>query len=137
MKDADTLFDESGNIFNEWGLSEIPFTESAVDLGQNQLRRVFTGRETELRQVFNLVRGRDRKRIFIYGWIGIRFYFQMKALPLKIWKGSMQKNSVKFYRSWKGLFNEICCAVCLQNKQQNLRHPPSFFIKKISRKSNS
>lgn len=71
MKNADDLFDESGDIFNEWGLSEIPFTESAGELKQNQLRNVFTGRESELRQVFRLVRGRDRKRIFVYGWIGV------------------------------------------------------------------
>lgn len=71
MKNADDLFDESGAIFDKWGLSEIPFTESAGELGQNQLRNVFTGREAELSQVFRLVRGRDRKRIFVYGWIGV------------------------------------------------------------------
>jgi hypothetical protein len=71
MNEADALWDESGVIFHEWGLSEIPFTESATELGQRQLREVFTGRKAELRQVFNLIRGHDRKRIFIYGWIGI------------------------------------------------------------------
>lgn len=71
MSTADDLWAQSGDIFNAWGLSEIPFTESAVELGQKQLRQLFTGRENELRQVFNLVRGRERKRIFVYGWVGI------------------------------------------------------------------
>lgn len=71
MSEADRIFEELGNTLSRWGLSEIPFTESASFLRQSQLRDVFTGREQELRDVLALFQGRDRKRIFTYGWVGI------------------------------------------------------------------
>jgi hypothetical protein len=71
MSEADRIFDELGNTLSRWGLTEIPFTESATFLRQSQLRDVFTGRSQELRDVLALFQGRDRKRIFVYGWVGI------------------------------------------------------------------
>jgi len=71
MNETDRLWSQLSDIFSKWGLSEIPFSESASSLRQTQLREVFTGRTQELREVFNLLRGRERKRIFVYGWVGI------------------------------------------------------------------
>ena len=71
MTTADDLLNQSFSNVRRLGLREIPFTESPIDLQGETLRRVFTGRETELRQVFNLFQSRDRRRIFVYGRIGI------------------------------------------------------------------
>ena len=70
MSEADKLWDETGDIFSSWNLQEIPFSESASSLRSN-LDKVFTGRTTELRQIFNLLQGRERKRILVYGSVGI------------------------------------------------------------------
>jgi len=71
MSEADRIFDELTNTLSRWGLEEIPFTESASSLGLSQLREVFTGRTQELREVLTLFQGRERKRILVYGWVGI------------------------------------------------------------------
>lgn len=72
MTTADDIFDQSFNNVQRLGLSQIPFTESPSDLITSQtLQYVFTGRETELRQVFNLFQSRERRRILVYGRIGI------------------------------------------------------------------
>lgn len=71
MSEADRIFDELSNTLSRWGLDEIPFTESASSLGISQLREVFTGRTEELREVLTLFQGRERKRILVYGWVGI------------------------------------------------------------------
>ena len=71
MSEADQIFDELVNTLSRWGLDEIPFTESASSLGISQLREVFTGRTEELREVLTLFQGRERKRILVYGWVGI------------------------------------------------------------------
>lgn len=71
MNEADMIFDELDIILSRWGLDEIPFTESASTLDFSQLREVFTGRTEELRDVLTLFRGRERKRILVYGWMGI------------------------------------------------------------------
>lgn len=71
MTTADDIFDQSSNNLSRLGLREIPFTESPTDLASETLQRVFTGRENELRQVFNLFQSRERRRILIYGRIGI------------------------------------------------------------------
>ncbi|MBX3060464.1 MAG: ATP-binding protein [Anaerolineae bacterium] len=98
MSTADDLWAQSGVIFDAWGLSEIPFTESAIELGQKQLRQLFTGRENELRQVFNLVRGRERKRIFVYGWVGIG-----KTAFLREIIGVLERNAPKTLASYISL----------------------------------
>lgn len=71
MSEADRIFDELTGTLSRWGLNEIPFSESASSLRQSQLRDVFTGRTQELREVLTLFQGRERKRILVYGWVGI------------------------------------------------------------------
>ena len=71
MTTADDLFDQSFNSLSRLGLTEIPFTESPIDLQSETLQRIFTGRQKELRQVFNLFQSRERRRILVYGRIGI------------------------------------------------------------------
>ncbi len=71
MTTADDIFEQSFDNLSRLGRNEIPFTESPVDLGSETLRRVFTGRENELRQVFNQFQSRERRRILIYGQLGI------------------------------------------------------------------
>lgn len=71
MSEADRIFDELATTLSRWGLNGIPFSESASSLRQSQLRDVFTGRTQELREVLTLFQGRERKRILVYGWVGI------------------------------------------------------------------
>ncbi|MBR8827585.1 MAG: ATP-binding protein [Gomphosphaeria aponina SAG 52.96 = DSM 107014] len=71
MNEADRIWDELEDIYSQWGITEIPFSESASILGKSQLRKVFTGRSQELRNVFSLLKGKERRRILVYGWIGI------------------------------------------------------------------
>jgi hypothetical protein len=71
MNEADRIWDELDNIYSQWGITEIPFSESASTLGESQLRKVFTGRSQELKQVFSLLKGKERKRLLVYGLIGI------------------------------------------------------------------
>ncbi len=71
MTTADDIFDQSFDNVRRLGLTEIPFTESPIDLGSETLRRIFTGRQNELKQVFNLFQSRERRRILVYGRIGI------------------------------------------------------------------
>jgi AAA ATPase domain len=71
MTYADDIFDQSSCNIQRLGLREIPFTESPTDLEGETLRHIFTGRENELRQVFNLFQSRERRRILVYGRIGI------------------------------------------------------------------
>ncbi|MBC6454765.1 MAG: ATP-binding protein [Hormoscilla sp. SP5CHS1] len=70
MNETDRLWDETDSIFTSWNLQEIPFSESASSLRSN-LDKVFTGRTQELKRIFNLLRGRERKRILVYGSISI------------------------------------------------------------------
>ncbi|MEL6139072.1 MAG: AAA family ATPase [Cyanobacteria bacterium J06628_6] len=71
MTTADDIFDQSVGNIQRLGLNEIPFTESPIDLSSERLQYVFTGREDELRQVFTLFQSRERRRILVYGRIGI------------------------------------------------------------------
>jgi hypothetical protein len=71
MTTADDIFDRSASNIRRLGLKEIPFTESPIALNCETLGRVFTGREGKLEKVFNLFQGRDRRRILVYGRIGI------------------------------------------------------------------
>lgn len=71
MTTADDIFDQSTGNIQRLGLREIPFTESPIDLSSDTLRYIFTGREAELRQVFNLFQSRERRRILVSGRIGI------------------------------------------------------------------
>ncbi|BAG04362.1 MULTISPECIES: ATP-binding protein [Microcystis] len=71
MNEADRIWDELDNIYCQWGITEIPFSESASTLRESQLRKVFTGRSQELKPVFSLLKGKERKRLLVYGLIGI------------------------------------------------------------------
>ena len=71
MTTADDIFDQSRNNIERLSLREIPLTESPIDLESQTLNKIFTGREHELRQVFNQFQSRERRRILIYGRIGI------------------------------------------------------------------
>ncbi|MEA5471999.1 ATP-binding protein [Spirulina sp. 06S082] len=71
MTTADDIFDQSAGNIERLGLREIPFTESPIDLESETLNHIFTGREKELGQVFNLFQSRERRRILVYGQIGI------------------------------------------------------------------
>ena len=71
MTTADDIFDQSTSNVQSLGLLEIPFTESPPDLDSETLQYIFTGREHELRRVFNLFQSRERRRILVYGRIGI------------------------------------------------------------------
>ena len=71
MTTADDLFDQASSNIERLGLKEIPFTESPIDLQSETLQRIFTGREDKLLQTFNLFKSRERRRILVYGHIGI------------------------------------------------------------------
>jgi hypothetical protein len=71
MNEIDNIWDELENIYSDWGIDEIPFSESISTLGESRLREVFTGRTKEIKEVLSLFKGRERKRLLIYGWIGI------------------------------------------------------------------
>ncbi|PZV09973.1 MAG: hypothetical protein DCF32_00970 [Leptolyngbya sp.] len=71
MTTADDIFDQSTSNVQGLGLHEIPFTESPPDLESETLQYIFTGREDELRRVFNLFQSRERRRVLVYGRIGI------------------------------------------------------------------
>jgi len=83
MTTADDVFDESFDNIGQLGLTEIPFTESPVDLESETLQRIFTGRTDELRQVFNLFQSRERRRILVYGRLGIgKSAFMLEVLSV-------------------------------------------------------
>ena len=71
MTTPDDLFDQVSSSFERLGLRESPFTESPIDLESETLQYVFTGREDELRKVFTLFQSRERRRILVYGRLGI------------------------------------------------------------------
>lgn len=71
MSEMDRIYNEPRNMFSRWGLQGNPFTESASSLGDLKLQKVFTGREDELKEVFTLFHGGERKRILVYGRVGI------------------------------------------------------------------
>jgi type II secretory pathway predicted ATPase ExeA len=71
MSEIDQIYDELNKALSQWGLNEIPFSESASTLRTSQLRDVFTGRTQEMREALALFQGRERKRLLVYGWVGI------------------------------------------------------------------
>jgi hypothetical protein len=73
MNEADRLWDNLDRVFSNWGITEIPFSESApTTLRQAaQLREVFTGRTRELEIALTAFRSRERRRVLVYGWYGI------------------------------------------------------------------
>lgn len=71
MTTGKNIFRQSRNNVQRLGLNEIPFTESPTDLQSGTLQNIFTGREKELGQVFNLFQSRERRRIMVSGRLGI------------------------------------------------------------------
>jgi hypothetical protein len=71
----DDIFAQVTNNYEQWGLRENPFTESLpADTDGNSfvvLRQVFTGRDREVKSILNVLVGNSRRRILIYGDIGI------------------------------------------------------------------
>jgi AAA+ ATPase superfamily predicted ATPase len=63
-------FSQSSDNLKRLGLWDIPFTESPTP-DSTTLPHLFTGRERELQKVFNLFQGHERRRILVYGRIGI------------------------------------------------------------------
>ena len=70
MTTSEDLFDQEISSLQMLGLREIPFSESPIGL-DSKLHNVFTGREDELRQVFRLFQSQERRRILVYGHIGM------------------------------------------------------------------
>lgn len=71
MTTADDIYAQSLTNIERLGLRTIPFTESPTGVKSETLRRTFTGREAELRQTFNHFISQERRRILVYGRIGI------------------------------------------------------------------
>jgi uncharacterized protein (DUF1778 family) len=63
-------FSQASKNLERLGLWEIPFTESPTP-NSTTLPHIFTGRERELKRVLNLFQGHERRRILVYGRIGI------------------------------------------------------------------
>jgi AAA ATPase domain len=99
MTNADDLYQQSQDSLEHLGLSEIPFTESPIDLEKEGiLKRVFTGREAELRRVFSLFQSCGRRRILVYGWIGIgKSAFVLEVL------GVLRRNEKKMLTAYTTL----------------------------------
>ena len=64
------IFAEEANKFERLGLRNMPFFETPVG-NASVVSSVFTGRDTELRQAARLLIGNERRRILVYGRIGI------------------------------------------------------------------
>lgn len=71
MTSADDLFQQAANNYQRLGIEHSPFTESPTGLQSQTLQQVFTGRTNELKQVFNQFQSRERRRILVFGQIGI------------------------------------------------------------------
>jgi len=64
------IFAEEANKFERLGLRNMPFFETPVG-NVSVVSNVFTGRDAELRQAARLLIGNERRRILVYGRIGI------------------------------------------------------------------
>lgn len=80
MATADDIFDQAiGNLLR-LGLKSMPFTESPIGQQGEMLQKIFTGRDNELQKVFSQFTSQDRRRILVYGRLGIG----KSALVLKV-----------------------------------------------------
>lgn len=75
MSNIDQIFDEVKSNYKRWGISHNPFTESlTADVDRDSLttlRKVFTGRDKETKSILSILLGDSRRRILLYGDIGI------------------------------------------------------------------
>ena len=98
MTNADDLYQQSRSSLERLGLREIPFTESPIDLTSETLNRVFTGRIAELKRVFTLFHSRERRRILVYGWLGIgKSAFVLEVL------GALKRNEKQMLTAYTSL----------------------------------
>jgi energy-coupling factor transporter ATP-binding protein EcfA2 len=71
MTDRYSLFRQAASNIQRLGLNGIPFTESLSDLQSETRQQIFTGRDDKLLRVFDMFQIRERRRILVYGRIGI------------------------------------------------------------------
>ena len=101
MSTSDDLFAQESNSLQQLGLLEIPFSESPIGLDSIGLKKVFTGREDELRQVFRMFQSTERRRILVYGNIGIgKSAFLLEALS------AIQRNRPKMLVTYTSCSSE-------------------------------
>jgi Cdc6-like AAA superfamily ATPase len=70
MKKSSNFLAKAKNKFHRLGLKSDPFTESR-SITDGSINNVFTGRDAELEQVAQRLLGEERRRILVYGRIGI------------------------------------------------------------------
>jgi hypothetical protein len=71
MTDRYSVFRQAAFNIQRLGLNGIPFTESPSDLQSETRQQIFTGRDDKLLRVFDMFQIRERRRILVYGRIGI------------------------------------------------------------------
>ena len=71
MTNRYSLFRQAASNIQRLGLNEIPFTESPSNLQSETRQQIFTGRDDKLLKVFDMFQSRERRRILVYGRIGI------------------------------------------------------------------
>jgi hypothetical protein len=69
MTNIDDIWQELENQDRDWGIEGNPFIEASIDI--ERLRKVFTGRDEEIRTVVSQLRSVNRSRILVYGDLGI------------------------------------------------------------------
>jgi AAA ATPase domain len=69
MTNIDEIWQELENKDRDWGITGSPFVEASIDI--EQLRRVYTGRDSEIKAVVQQLRSVNRSRILVYGDVGI------------------------------------------------------------------
>ncbi len=68
---SEHLWKNLDKIYEKWNLKEIPFVENIAEKDIEWLSKIFTGRDKELSEAFNLFRARQARRVLITGGYGI------------------------------------------------------------------
>jgi type II secretory pathway predicted ATPase ExeA len=69
MTNIDEIWQELEDQDRAWGINGNPFIEASIDI--EQLRKVYTGRDNEIKTTVQQLRSVNRSRILVYGDIGI------------------------------------------------------------------
>jgi type II secretory pathway predicted ATPase ExeA len=69
MTNIDEIWQELEDQDRAWGINGNPFIEASIDI--EQLRKVYTGRDSEIKTAVQQLRSVNRSRILVYGDIGI------------------------------------------------------------------
>jgi type II secretory pathway predicted ATPase ExeA len=69
MTNIDEIWQELEDQDRAWGIDGNPFIEASIDI--EQLRKVYTGRDSEIKTAVQQLRSVNRSRILVYGDIGI------------------------------------------------------------------